>query len=190
MSRPAGMRAIAAAWTTALMVAVGLLVVVVTYLVVTWPRPWDVWVREVVLRDAKPAAWPALPSAESVAGCYALRFDDWIPREDLGPDTCFVSVPLTVELTLTPWKGSPNRFVVRPTGGSSASVHHINVWSITAERTLSVAWSTGFSGVEAELGPRGDVLQGTARTFWDFPRTTQWARVTARRTACPAGPKE
>ena len=52
--------------------------------------------------------------------------------------------------------------------------------------SVRLVWSTGFSGLTMLLQPRGDTLEGIARTFWDFNRPTQTAAVIATRVSCNA----
>jgi hypothetical protein len=135
------------------------------------------------LAPSKPAGWLAAPTSASILGCYDVSVGTWSPRLDIGADDVFMMPPRTVELTSLPgrWQG----FVARPINGDSKWLPFA-YWEVTPERTVTLTWSNGFSGVTAELGPKDLTLVGRAHSFWDFPRITQWSTVTATRVSCPS----
>ena len=158
--------------------------VLVLALVVGLFIAWEVGLQSGVwpLAGSKPAGWRDAPASVTIQGCYEVSLSDWSPRINMGDDAVFMTPPRIVELTSEPsrWLGS----VMRPVSGGSRHLP-FGYWGVTSARTVYLTWSNGFSGVSAELGPQGSSLTGRAHTFWDFPRITQWARVTATRVSCP-----
>ena len=134
------------------------------------------------LAPRRPARWVTTPALASIAGCYEMSLSDWRPPLSLGDDAVFTTPPRTIELTSAAarWRG----FQARPASGESRWLP-FGFWEVTDERTVSITWTNGFSGIDAEVGPRGADLVGRAQSFWDFPRMTQWASVTATRVRCP-----
>jgi hypothetical protein len=135
------------------------------------------------LAPRRPAGWRTAPDHASLLGCYDVVLQNWHPALNLGEDAVFTMPPRTIELTSL--VGRRRDFLARPVVRESKWLP-FGSWEVTPERTLSLTWSNGFSGVVAELGPQGETLTGRAYTFWDFPRLTQWAAVTAVRVSCPA----
>lgn len=175
------------AWVRyALMIAV-LLILMFVVVVVTWPSIINSVLEKALLRQFSPSPWPVAPAPAAVAGCYELTYGAWKPNEDLGLDSRFIKTPHKIELTLEPYDREAGWYVMRPAAGEGASIHQLSSWRITPDRTLLLRWSTGSSGVTAELGTNGRILQGRARTCWDFPRILQMASIQARRTICSEG---
>jgi hypothetical protein len=175
-----------AAWLRFVVVAAGIAVVVIVIIAVNWPRPFDAVYQRLVFADTVPA-WQRPPPLESLAGCYVLSLGEWMPKGDLGPDATFATPPKTIEFTLMPFSrtGGDDVYVVRPPAGANGSIHSWSTWELTPDGTVSVRFSTGFSGLSMELGPAGPDLVGRAKTFWDFPRISQWATARATQTPCP-----
>jgi hypothetical protein len=175
-----------AAWVRFVVVLAGITVVVVVIIAVNWPRPFDAVYQRLVFPDPVPA-WPSPPPLESLAGCYVVFLGEWLPKGDLGPDVTFSTPPEMIEFTLLPVSrgGREDVYVARPPAGTKGSIHSWSTWELTPDGTVSVRLSTGFSGLTIELGPDGQDLVGRAKTFWDFPRISQWATVRATRGPCP-----
>ena len=184
MSASQGFEGVRKAWARYVLMIAALLLLVVAVVVGSWPEVIDAVVERILLREFEPSPWPMAPAPAAVAGCYELSFGGWVPKDDLGPDASFVEAPLKVELTIEPDKRLEGWFVMRPAAGEVASIHRWTSWYITPDRTVKLVWSTGFSGLTAELGPHGRDLQGRAKTFWDFPRNAQMASLRARRISC------
>lgn len=170
------------AWVGYIVVLTSLLVLVFAAVVGTWPVAWDAVVDALLLPNWRPSPWPVAPPAEALAGCYVVSFGEWVPKEDLGSDSGFVTAPQNIELTTEPNKYGT--LTVRPAPGSGGTLHRFATWRVTPKGTVVLAWSTGFSGLTAELGPTAGGLRGRAKTFWDFPRGAQVASVSARRIGC------
>jgi hypothetical protein len=69
--------------------------------------------------------------------------------------------------------------------GLAETVMGPGAWApIRGRRAISVAHSNGFSGISMELDLRGEEIVGEARTFWDFPRASQLARLHGRPVVC------
>ena len=134
------------------------------------------------------AAGLIAPSRQQpVAGkCYEMTRGPWRPAMDVGEDSVFSAVPRRVRFTTarsSRWWRDSAAFAVEPLSGRT--VHGPGAWRWRREgRELSVLWSTGYSGVTAELSIDGDTLRGTARTFWDFGRDPQEALLTAAPISC------
>ena len=127
------------------------------------------------------------PNDTSVAGCYRIEVRDWRPVLDLRNDVIFLRPPAVVELVEQP---TPSRllrggFLMRPAPGIAPTVHRHQAWFRSGAQGLRLMWTTGFSGVEAELEPIGQGrYQGTARSRWDFERQRQTSEITATPVSC------
>jgi hypothetical protein len=74
-----------------------------------------------------------------------------------------------------------------PSNGSRTTVHGNALWMPTSGGAgIHIVWSTGFSGLTMDLDVKdeGAFLEGEAKTFWDFPREVQTARIRAKRVDC------
>jgi hypothetical protein len=123
-------------------------------------------------------------NAGDVAGCYELTLSQWRPAISLGDDAMFISPPGRIELTTTPdhtW--DEHGLKLTPARGVSPSIHKSSYWTDNGRR-VHIVWTTGFSGLTMDLQERGSNLEGTAHTFWDFPRPRQTSRVVAMKIAC------
>jgi len=123
-------------------------------------------------------------STRSLAGCYELQLFPWRPAIALGEDSIFVSPPPRVELTTTPdhtW--NERGFKVIPTGGVSDSIFKHPYWTSDSDQ-VHIVWTTGFSGFGMDLRERGNKLEGTAYTHWDFTRPRQTSDVVATKASC------
>jgi len=122
--------------------------------------------------------------------CFDLRLGPWKPNLGLGEDTIFSTPPKTVRFSrVTSFGfGSYNgqlSFRVLPANGARMSVHGPGFWTpIRGTDSVSMVWTTGFSGLTMKLAAAGDTLRGVAETFWDFPRPEQTSRVTGIRMPC------
>jgi hypothetical protein len=125
--------------------------------------------------------------ADPAAPGVPVSLGEWLPRADLGPDVTFTTPPQAIELSLMPSSrgGEEGVYVAQPPAGTKGSIHRWATWALTPDGTLDLRLSTGFSGVTMELGPDGRDLVGRAKTFWDFPRISQWATVRATHCSCP-----
>lgn len=128
-----------------------------------------------------------LPVADA---CFDLSLAPWKPNLGLGEDTIFSTPPITVRFSRVKsfGFGSYNgrlSFRVLPTNGAKMSVHGPGFWTpIRGTDSLSIVWTTGFSGLTMKLAVTRDTLRGVAETFWDFPRPEQTSQVTGIRTLC------
>ena len=128
-----------------------------------------------------------LPIADA---CFDLSLAGWKPSLGLGEDTIFSTPPTTVRFSRVKsfGFGSYNgrlSFRVLPANGASMSVHGPGYWTpIRGTDSVSIVWTTGFSGLTMKLAVARDTLHGVAQTFWDFPRPPQTSQVTGRRVVC------
>jgi len=181
---------IRAAWLRYIILLAGLMAVVAATIVLMWPQPLERLVEEYLFPEPIPT-WSSPPSPEELRGCYALSLSEWLPRADLGGDMVFTSPPREIQLTTEPWRFAEGDeyYVIKPVDDAAATGHRLSSWHVSPEGTLRMGFSTGFSGVSMELGPADSELAGRARTFWDFPRLSQWAVARAKRIACPGAPE-
>lgn len=127
-----------------------------------------------------------LVRVDVIKGCYNLTLSPWQPNLNLGEDAVFISPPRRVQLLAEHgtrlWETAG--FIVRPAPGIQPSIHSSSYWVTTGRRSIKIVWTTGFSGLQMKLrlDPRG--LRGEARSFWDFPRTSQTSDVVADRVDC------
>ena len=123
-----------------------------------------------------------------LSGCYELRVDAWKPTLNLGEDAQFVTPPRRFALELRrvehPWRDGSLR--VRQIPEKSRSIHTFGEWSVVGGNRLDVLWTTGHSGLTMQLESESGVLQGEAKTFWDFHRRSQTAHVLAKAIPCPS----
>jgi hypothetical protein len=136
--------------------------------------------------DSALRLWRTVASSRVLGRCYHLRLSMWEPYMSLGEDSTYIQVPRVVQFTARPhdmpW-GDANAMRLEPARGVGYSVHGPGAWH-TASDSIYVVWTTGFSGVTADLGIRSDTLRGTATTFWDSGRAQQRARLTGVPIAC------
>jgi len=129
----------------------------------------------------------SLPLASA---CYGLQLGKWDPVLNIGDDSEFSTPPAVVSFSRVKSEGFGSyggkvSYRVLPTNGARMSVHGPGFWTPqTRTDSVSIVWTTGFSGLTMSLGVTTDTLSGTARTFWDFPRTRQTAKVLGVRVAC------
>jgi HEAT repeat protein len=121
--------------------------------------------------------------------CFDLALAPWTPNLGLGEDTVFSTPPMTVRFTRikNSWFASEDElsFRVAPAKGAQMSVHGPGFWTpVAGKDSVSIVWSTGFSGLSMKLAVTADALRGEAETFWDFPRPRQTSRVTGVRVPC------
>jgi len=123
-------------------------------------------------------------------GCYRLQLAKWEPTMDIGEDTIFSTPPSVVFFSRlkNEWFASGRGNVsyrILPTNGAHLTVHGPGYWTPAARvDSVSIVWTTGFSGLTMSLAVTPDTLSGSAQTFWDFGRTRQTARVLGVRVAC------
>ncbi len=124
---------------------------------------------------------------ESVRGCYDLNLSDWRPRLNLGEDQELIAPPTRIWLSSEQGsQGLEGRgYLLRPAPGERPSVHSWSYW-VLEKGDVGLVWTNGFSGLTMKLHPVGTemTLKGKAETYWDFPRATQTADVTAQRVSC------
>lgn len=124
---------------------------------------------------------------ESIRGCYELGALNWKPDLELDKEEMvFITPPERIELlTEHGTQGfEKNGYLVRPAPGFPQTVHRSSYWVPTGPKRIEMVFTTGFSGLEMHLTVQGDTLQGKAKTFWDFLRRRQTARVVAHKVAC------
>jgi len=130
-------------------------------------------------------AFAAGPEPSAVAGCYALKLGPWEPSLALGSEEVFTTPPAHIELRAS--KGTDRwakgYFVLAPARGATA-LHRGLFWHFGAGGTVQLTFTTGYSGLTMSLARAGLNLRGTARSFWDAPRTEQTASVMATRESC------
>src|SRR5260370_2248807 len=127
---------------------------------------------------------------ESIQGCYELGALDWKPDLQLDKEEAvFITPPERIELLAERGTqgGEKNGYLVRPAPGVPHSVHRCTYWVPTGPKKIEVVFTTGLSGLEMQLTVEGEILQGKAKTFWDFLRRRQTARVMARKVDCGKG---
>jgi len=121
--------------------------------------------------------------------CYELSLASWTPRLDLSLDTIFSTPPMMVRFTRihNEWFAEEGElsFRVLPANGAEMSVHGPGFWTpVPRTDSVSIVWSTGFSGLTMRLAVAADGLRGQAETFWDFPRPHQTAQVMGLEIPC------
>jgi HEAT repeat protein len=121
--------------------------------------------------------------------CYELSLAPWTPRLDIGVDTIYSTPPMIVRFTrvYNDWFAEEGKlsFRVLPANRADMSVHGPGFWTpVTKKDSVSIVWSTGFSGLTMKLAVAADSLRGQAETFWDFPRPQQTAQVMGRGIPC------
>ena len=122
--------------------------------------------------------------ANDFSGCYQLSLSPWDPVLSIGADQEFISPPSRVVLTTTPehtW--DPRGFRVVAAKGVVPSVHTFSYWVSHADHVY-IKWTTGHAGLTMDLKKSGSKLEGTAHTFWDFPRPEQTSHVVATQISC------
>jgi len=124
---------------------------------------------------------------ESIQGCYLLGPLDWKPDLQLDKEEAvFITPPERIKLLAE--RGTQfmekNGYLVRPAPGVTQSVHRSTFWMPTGPKKIEIVFTTGMSGLEMQLTVQGETLQGNAKTFWDFRRRRQTARVMARKIDC------
>jgi hypothetical protein len=128
----------------------------------------------------------------SVAGCYRIDVRNWRPLLDLRNDAIFLKPPAVVELVDEP---TPSRLlrggsVMRAAPGIEPTVHQHQAWFRSGAQGLRLIWTTGFSGVEAELEPVGEGrYEGRAHSRWDFERQRQTSEISATPVSCGPQPE-
>lgn len=128
-----------------------------------------------------------LPVADA---CFDLSLAPWQPNLGLREDTIFSTPPMNVRFSRVKSFGFGSydgrlSFRVLPAKGASMSVHGPGFWTpIRGADSVSIVWTTGFSGLTMDLAVTRDTLRGVAETFWDFPRPRQTSQVTGIRTPC------
>jgi HEAT repeat protein len=126
--------------------------------------------------------------------CYAVRRGPWTPGTELGGDSVFSNPPQQVRFTtrVRTRAGRPEPSFDLDRADPDEHGWTLGTWQPVAERDSVVAdFTNGHSGVVMRLEVRPDgSLEGTARTYWDFPRDSQTAEVAASPIPCPAGPEE
>lgn len=127
---------------------------------------------------------------QGVAGCYRIELGDWQPVLDLRNDVIFLRPPAVVELVDEPTSSRLLRggLLMRPAPGIEPTIHRYQAWYRSGAAGLRLLWTTGFSGLEAELEPIGKGrFRGMARSNWDFERQRQTAGITATPVRCGSG---
>lgn len=126
-----------------------------------------------------------LVKPEQVQGCYELGVLNWHP-ELKGEDAVFIAPPTRIQILAE--RGTNGRekgmYLVRPAPGVSPSIHRASFWRPVGPKTIEIVWTTGLSGLSMKLNLQGDTLKGKAKTFWDFPRRGQTARILAPKVDC------
>lgn len=123
----------------------------------------------------------------TVQGCYELGTLNWRPDLKLDKDEAvFITPPQRIELLAE--RGTEgkerNGYLVRPAPGVTRSVHSSTYWMPSGPKGIEIVFTTGTSGLEMQLTVRDEMLQGKAKTFWDFPRRRQTAHIIAHRINC------
>lgn len=125
-----------------------------------------------------------------VAGrCYEFRRGDWSGGGIPGDDSLFTAGPPVVRFSYVRGRyekgpGSPKLEAVAA-NGAKETIMGPGLWNpVAGKRSLSLFYSNGFSGVFMELTVRGRALEGTAQTFWDFPRPGQKQAIHGQQVTC------
>jgi hypothetical protein len=126
----------------------------------------------------------AAPS-EVVMRCFNVRMTAWTPTLRIGADVVFITLPSSMALTTKMERTGNSRkiYVVVPANGRKASQDTFGYWWPEGDKT-TIEWGDGYSGVRTVMGRTKGGLEGTARTFWDFPRPVQTSHVVAREVRC------
>lgn len=128
-----------------------------------------------------------------IAGCYRIELTEWRPALDLRNDVIFLTPPPVVELVDEPTTSRLLRggHLMRPAPGVEPTIHKHQAWFRSGADGLRLVWTTGFSGLEAELEPGGrGSYEGTAHSRWDFERQRQTSGITATPVRCAATSRE
>lgn len=133
---------------------------------------------------------PVSAQQDRVAGCYDLYLGEWRPPAP-NADSTYFALPARVRLSTDPGQGifgQRHEFTVEVVPGAMPSMHRYSWWRLIGDDRIEIVWSTGFTGVEAELSRvSADTLRGEGVTFTDvYPSTNHRATLTAVRVRCDA----
>lgn len=144
-------------------------------------------------REREDETWPPERWAEHAAvGCYEIEMTPWRPKLDLGLDSVFITPPHRIRLDTvrseSPFTRDALRVVPIPwtCRDRLSPCEPLGIWQPLNDHELGIVWTNGFSGFGAELRVKKNRLEGTARTFWDFPRREQSSKIIARSIECLA----
>jgi hypothetical protein len=122
---------------------------------------------------------------ETVEGCYDIGELAWRPDFN-GEDKVFITPPRRIQISSE--RGSKgfetNGYLVRPAPGIPPSVHRFSYWTPKGRNAIEIVWTTGLSGLTMELKLEGKTLRGKAKSFWDFARKHETAKVIANKVSC------
>jgi hypothetical protein len=123
--------------------------------------------------------------------CYQVVLGKWEPTLELREDSIFVIPPMRIELKreLGSSAFEKHGWLVRPAPGVPASVHRFSYFRLVGD-SLSLVWTTGFSGLTMKVAIASDTMHGQAHSFWDFDRRKQTAVVRLVRNSCAPRPNE
>ncbi len=148
--------------------------------------PCLVLVTIVTMLNVAGAAVPHPGVARSV-GCYEVTIGEWRPAVALGRDQAYLTAPRAIELTtqllLKPGV-EDDWLVVRAVAGSTLGVHEAAYWEALKDDVVAITFTNWHSGLSLTLKYGPKEMNGTAHTFWDFPREIQTAPVSIRRVEC------
>lgn len=126
------------------------------------------------------------PAPQSLLGCYDITIGGWRGDGDGWIATAQSLVPPRVLLDTTR-RGTGNTWTTLPAPSVAATMHRHTIWW-TRSDSLFLSWGSGFTGVTAQGGVRGDSIVGTAHIFTDVidgrPRPS--APFAAVRKSCDA----
>ncbi len=133
---------------------------------------------------------PVSAQEDRFTGCYDLHLGEWRPPAP-GADSTYFAVPARVRLSTDPGRGifgQPHEFAVDVVPGAMPGMHRYAWWRPIEEDRIAIVWSTGFTGVAAELAMMaGDTLRGEGVTFTDVsPSTKHRATLIAAPVRCDA----
>lgn len=119
--------------------------------------------------------------AENLSGCYDLTLGEWDPA--LHPGNVTRQTPPGVFL-LSPEMSEVNRRVVHPL--IPHGMRPTARWEVSADDSVHVVWSNGFSGARLRMQASGDSLVGTAVAVTDMiGRPVPTTEALARPVSCP-----
>jgi len=121
--------------------------------------------------------------------CFDVRMTAWSPpvsaTQGPGGDSVFITPPSSIALTNILLGVFENRksYKVVPARGLKAAKYTFGHWSPEGDK-IKLTWGGGYSGMDATLTRTKSGLEGSAKTYWDFPRTVQKSQVTAKEVRC------
>jgi hypothetical protein len=133
---------------------------------------------------------PRIAAPVSPDGCYALTLGPWSARSYSSPPPTAIALD-TVLVVEPSFFATVSRRRVRPDVPERRRGSPPPQWTVVGPDSITVQWSTGYTGYVLSLGPeQGGLRHGAYKSFRDLRTVPELpaprAEVTARRTSCAA----